>query len=57
MGLSTQERMEVAVGTVIDEETGVVRDVEVGIESGEERVVEEGENVGFDLDLRELSGG
>lgn len=57
MGLSTQERMEVAVGTVIDEETGVVRDVEVGIESREERVVEEGENVGFDLDLRELSGG
>ena len=57
MGLSTQERMEVAVGTVIDEETGVVRDVEVGIESREERVVEEGENVGFDLDLRELFGG
>ena len=57
MGLSTQERVEVAVGTVIDEETGVVRDVEVGIESREERVVEEGENVGFDLDLRELSGG
>ena len=49
--------MEVAVGTVIDEETSVVRDVEVGIESGEERVVEEGENVGFDLDLRELFGG
>lgn len=49
--------MEVTVGTVIDEETSVVRDVEVGIESREERVVEEGENVGFDLDLRELFGG
>lgn len=49
--------MEVTVGTVIDEETSVVRDIEVGIESWEERVVEEGENVGFDLDLRELFWG
>lgn len=49
--------MEVTVGTVIDEETSVVRDVEVGIESWEERVVEEGENVGFDLDLREFFWG
>lgn len=49
--------MEVTVGTVIDEETSVVRDIEVGIESWEERVVEEGENVVFDLDLREFFWG
>lgn len=49
--------MEVAVGAVVDEEAGVVGDLDVGVESGEERVVEEGEDLGFGLDLGEFLGG
>lgn len=46
--------MKVAVGAVVDEETRVVRDLDVGVECREERVVEQGEDLGLGLNVREL---
>lgn len=37
--------MEVAAGTVVDEEARVVRDIDVSVERRQERVVEHGENL------------
>lgn len=48
-GLLAEERMEVAIGTVIDQETDVMRNFEMSVERREKRVVEHGENLSFHL--------
>lgn len=43
--LLTEERMEVAVGTVIDQKAGVVRNIQTRVESREIGVIEHGEDL------------
>lgn len=56
IGLLTEKRIEVSIGTVINQETDVMRNFEVGVERREIRVVKHGENLGLHLYLGEFLG-
>lgn len=56
IGLLREKRMEVSIGTVVNQETDVMRNFEVGVESREKRVVKHGENLDLHLYVGEFLG-